>query len=266
MGPVEETARGAARVRAIAFLVAIDDGCAESLAACPGGHAVLDGRHPALWSANHLRVETLDAPDPAALAAAAEEHLGALAFRMIAVFDEAVARTLSASLAEHGYRAAHELLMLAGPAPAAAPGAPAAVVEVAHEDLTASRVAAQVELGRAAEVGRQLASRDARIGTVVAIRRFALVAGGEIAARCQVYAGGDVAQIENLYVAPAHRGRGLARVVGEHALRAAWAGGARLVFGIAAADDWPQSFYRRAGFAGAGLLPRFLRTEERTPS
>ena len=267
IGPVEETARSAARARAIAFLAAIDDGCAESLPACPGGHAVLDGRHPALWSANHLRVRTPVAPDPAALAAAAEEHLGALGFRMIAVLDEAVARALRAPLAQRGYRAADELLMLAGPAPGPAASAQGsgAVVEVAHEDLAASRIAAQVELGRDAEVGRQLASRDALIGTVVAIRRFALVADGEIAARCQVYAGGGIAQIENLYVAPAHRGRGLARVVGEHALRAAWAGGAQLVFGIADAEDWPQGFYRRAGFAGAGLLPRFLRAGGRTP-
>jgi hypothetical protein len=102
MGPVAETARSAARARAIAFLAAIEDGCAESLPACPGGHAVLDGRHPAL------------------------------------------------------------------------------------------------------------------------------------------------------------------RAVGEHALRAARAGGAELVFAIADAEDWPQGFYRRAGFAGTGLPPRFLRTAPRT--
>jgi hypothetical protein len=43
-------------------------------------------------------------------------------------------------------------------------------------------------------------------------------------------------------------------------LRAARAAGARVVFAIADAAGWPRSFYRRAGCAGAGLLPRFLRT------
>lgn len=250
-----------ARARAIAFLTAIDDGCADRRPPCPGGHAILDARHPALWSANHLRVEVSTAPDPAALDAAAAEHLDGLGFRLIAVHDEGVARDLDAPLQARGYRPAHELLMLAAeppPAPAAGAALPA-IEEVAPEALLASRIAAQLELGRDPEVGRQLASRDALIGTVVTVRRFAIAAGDEIAARCEVYADGDVAQLENLYVAKEHRGRGLARVVGAHALRVAWAGGARLVLGVADADDWPQSFYRRAGFTDAGLLPRFLR-------
>ena len=210
-----------ARVRAIALLTAIDDRCAERRPACPGGQAILDGRHPALWSANHLRVERAAAPDPAALDAAAAEHLDELGFRLIAVHDEAVARTLGPPLQARGYRPAHELLMLsAAPPPPPADTPPAAIEEVGPEALVASRIAAQLELGRDAEVGRQLASRDALIGTVVAVRRFAIVAAGEIAARCEVRADGAVAQLENLYVAPGHRGRGLARVVGEHALRA----------------------------------------------
>ena len=250
-----------ARARAIAFLTAIDDRCVERRPACPGGHAILDGRHPALWSANHLRVERVTAPDPAALDGAAAGHLDELGFRLIAVRDEAVARALDAPLQARGYRPAHELLMLsaAPPPPPAAAATPAAIEVVGPAALVASRVAAQLELGRDGEVGRQLASRDALIGTVVAVRRFAIVVAGEIAARCEVRADGAVAQVENLYVAPEHRGRGLARVVGEHALRAAWAGGARLVVGIADAEDWPQSFYRRLGFADAGLLSRFLR-------
>jgi GNAT superfamily N-acetyltransferase len=250
-----------ARKRALALLAAVDDGCATQRIPCPGGQAILDDRHPLLWSANHLRVELPAAPDPAGLDAAAARHLDAFGFRMIVVREEPVGRALAGPLAALGYRATHELLMIAGPPPdvMADRGAAPPVVEVRHEQLAASRVEAQAQLGHDAEVGRQLHARDALVEAVVAVRRFAILDGGEVAARCQIYAAGPVAQIENLYVAPRLRGRGLGRVVGEHALRAAWGAGAELVFAVADAEDWPQSFYRRAGFTGAGLLPRFLR-------
>jgi ribosomal protein S18 acetylase RimI-like enzyme len=251
----------ASRARALALLTAIEDGCATARIACPGGLVIRDARHPRVWSSNHVRVESPTAPDAAALDAAAARHLDALGFRMIIVREEAVGRALASPLAALGYRATHQLLMTAGPAPDVMPDPVAAppVVEVSHARLACSRVEAQVELGRDAEIGRQLHARDAVIETVVAVRRFAVVDGGAVAARCQLYADGQIAQIENLYVAPAWRGRGLGRVVGEHALHAARAAGAQLVVAVADAEGWPQSFYRRVGFAGVGLLPRFLR-------
>ena len=104
-------------------------------------------------------------------------------------------------------------------------------------------------------------SRDALVGAAVAERCFAVTLdGGQVAARCQLYSQGPVAQIENVYTMAAHRRRGFSRALVSHAAREARAAGATLIFLVADAADWPQAFYRSAGFADAGLLPRFLRT------
>jgi GNAT superfamily N-acetyltransferase len=247
-----------ARARAIRFLCATEDACAERIVAFPGGQAILDSRYPRLWSANRVRVEDGASPDAEALAAAAEEHLGALDFRMIAASEEAVSRALEDPLVAVGYEADHERLMIFGAPPAPAPPS-VAVTEIAGEQLAHSRVQAAVERGRDADVGRQLASRDQLIASVVAARFFAVVAPREIAARCQLYVDRDIAQVENVYTHPSHRRRGLSRAIVSHAVREAHASGARLVFLVADASDWPQRFYRDVGFRDAGLLYRFKR-------
>jgi ribosomal protein S18 acetylase RimI-like enzyme len=251
-----------ARARAIEFLSAIEVACAERIVAWPGGQAILDSRHPRLWSANQLRAEDFARPDAGALIAAAEEHLGALAFRMIAAREEAVATALGDPLVTVGYEPNHELLMIFERQDApASPGA--AITEIAGDQLARSRVDAAVERGRDAEVGRQLASRDKLIASVVAARFFAVVEQGEVAARCQLYADRDIAQVENVYTRRSDRRRGLARALVSHAVREAHASGARLVFLVADANDWPQHLYRDVGFSDAGLLYRFKR--ETTP-
>jgi hypothetical protein len=177
---------GEARDRAIALLSSIDAGCAEEIVACPGGHAVTDTRHPALWSANHLHVNADEPPDAAGLHAVAVSHFARLGFELITVRHEPVARALTAPLAALGYRPVHELLMLLGERPVAV-DAPAPILEVKPADLEASRIAAQLEAGRGAHVGRQLGSRDRLIARIAAQRCFAVVLSGEVVARCQLY-------------------------------------------------------------------------------
>jgi ribosomal protein S18 acetylase RimI-like enzyme len=252
-----------ARARAIEFLCAIEDACAERIVPFPGGHAILDSRHPRLWGANRLRLEADVAPDADVLAAAAEDHLGGLEFRMIAALDETVGTALGDALAARGYEPAHDLLMIfGGQAPPAGPGP--AITVVACEPLADSRVAAAIERRGDAQVGRELASRDALIASAVAVRRFAVVVHGAIAARCQLYADGDVAQVENVYTASQHRRRGFASALVTHAVGEAHAGGAQLVFLVADANDWPQRLYRSIGFRDAGLLHRFKRVQPAT--
>ncbi len=245
------------RARAVAFLRAVDDACAERLVPTPGGHAVLDSRHAQLWDANHLRVEASAAPDADALVAAAELHVGVFAFQAINVLDAAVGEALAPALLARAYAAYPHLLMLLGATPPA-PDPAIAVVEVARARLADSRRASMFEDGHGnAEVGRQMVSRDALVGTTVAERCFAVLDGDAVAARTQLYAVGDVAQVENVYTAPTHRSRGYAQALVAHAAREARAGGAEVVFLVADAEDWPRQLYSRLGFADAGLLPRF---------
>lgn len=260
--PRRRAADADARGCAVAFLGAIEDACAERILSAPGGCAILDSRHPRLWDANHLRVEAPDAPDPAALDAAARAHFDALGFRMISVLDEAAGRALSGPLEALGYRADHGLLMVLDGPPGRSPRE-AAVAEVGREALTKSRLAGALERGLGIEVGDQLVSRDALLGAVVDERCFAVGLGrGHLAARCQLYSRGTVAQIENVYTAPAHRRRGLSRALVTRAAREARAAGATVVFLVADAAAWTPAFYRSAGFADAGLLPCFVRTHD----
>jgi len=76
---------------------------------------------------------------------------------------------------------------------------------------------------------------------------------------CQLYADGDVAQIENVYTYRSHRRCGLARVLVTRALLEAQAAGAELVFLVADGEGWPQRLKRDVGFRDAGLLRRFRR-------
>jgi GNAT superfamily N-acetyltransferase len=246
--------------RAIDFLDTFDEAAAEEVLAAPGGRAIRDSRHRALWSANHLRVEAVEAPPVADLHAAALRHFGDLDFQLIAVRDPAVACALAEPLAVLGYRAAHERLMILE-ADVDRPDPRVEVAEVALELIRPTRVAAQVEAGRSADVGRQLAARDVLIADVVNQRCFAVLVDGEVAARCQLYGVRPVAQIENVYTAPARRGHGLARALLARAALEARAAGAETVFLVADAADWPQTFYRRAGFRDARILHRFLRTD-----
>jgi N-acetylglutamate synthase-like GNAT family acetyltransferase len=259
--PILRAADADTRGRAIAFLSAIEDACAERILSAPGGCAILDSRDPRLWDANHLRVEAPNAPDAVALDTAARSHFGALGFQMISVLDEAVGRAVTGPLEALGYRANHGLLMVLEGEPGSSQRE-VTIAEVSREALARSRIAGAIERGLDAEIGDQLVSRDALVGSVVAERCFAVALGqGEVAARCQLYSRGAVAQIENVHTAAAHRRRGFSRALVTQAAREARAAGATVVFLVADAAAWMPAFYRSAGFADAGLLPHFLRAQ-----
>jgi N-acetylglutamate synthase-like GNAT family acetyltransferase len=256
LGAADAHARGCA----IAFLRAIEDACAERILNAPGGSAILDSRHPRLWDANHLRVEAPDAPDAVTLDAAARSHFDALGFQMISVLDEAIGREVAGPLAALGYRANHGLLMVLEGEPGQL-RRELTIAEVSREALARSLIAGAIERGLGAEIGSQLVSRDALVGAIVDERCFVVGLGrGEVAARCQLYSHGDVAQIENVYTAAAQRRRGFSRALVTQAAHEARAAGATVVFLVADAAGWTPAFYRSAGFVDAGLLPQFVRT------
>jgi GNAT superfamily N-acetyltransferase len=250
-----------ARHRAVAFIRELQDACAQRIVPAPGGHALLDDRHPDLWDANHLRVETPEPPDPDTLADAAEELLGELAFRAITALHEPAGAALEPQLCQRGYKPLHDRLMLLPGAPAQ-PDPQIPITEVPLAQVAASRRAATVELGTGdEEVGRQLASRDTLIAQATEVRSFAVIdADGEIAARTQLYRTDAVAQVENVYTLPAHRGRGYAAALVSHTAHTARADGADLVFLVTDSRGKAHPLYRRLGFVDAGLLPRWRLT------
>jgi GNAT superfamily N-acetyltransferase len=79
-------------------------------------------------------------------------------------------------------------------------------------------------------------------------RFFVVRDGAEVVAIAELYALGDVAQVEAVYTLEAYRGRGFGRAVVLAASRAARDGGADLVFLDADDEDWPKALYGKLGF------------------
>lgn len=105
-----------------------------------------------------------------------------------------------------------------------------------------------------AEVARQLVR--ARLLAPVPTRTFVVREGGVPVAWVELYVEGRVAQVEALATDAAHRGKGHARALLQHAVEAALGSGAELVFLCADEDDWPHRFYGRMGF---DLLGRYVK-------
>lgn len=242
------------------FLCAIEDACAEHRIPCPGGHAIVDSHRPLLWDANHLRVETPQAPDGERLADAADRHLGAGSFRVINVLHERAADDLRGSLTDHGYSSADQSLMVLGPTPRPQQ-LDIAVRDVLRHELTPSRWTGLEEVvsGRAREAAEQLVTRDAIVATVVREQCFGVIECGEVAAHCQLYSDGLVAQIEHVYTLPEYRRRGYGTALVDKAARVARSAGHPVVFILAEAESQQQRFCEELGFVATARLPRFVR-------
>jgi len=125
-------------------------------------------------------------------------------------------------------------------------------LEEPHTRVTLAEAYGSVELAE------QLFAAKRRIGSAVPTRYFAVELDGAIAAYCELRGDGATAQIEDVNTLGAYRGRGLGRVVVQHALdegRAAH----DVVFIEALADDWPKDLYAKLGFETIDERHLFLR-------
>jgi GNAT superfamily N-acetyltransferase len=247
-----------AMARAIAFQHAYEDAMATRVEELPDlGRAFFRPALPLVWDLNFVRVERLDGSLTAeAVAAAAERAQRGYGHRKVNVDDEAEGGRLSGGFEALGWQPDRSLVMVhRGPVPAGATRTEA--VELDWHDFGTGVEDFSKELGRPAEVGRQLALRHRVTAGVTSVRWFGLRAGRHVAAFCELYSDGRTAQIETVVTLRPHRQRGLATTVVSAALDAAR--GHEFVFLVADADDWPRHWYTRLGFEPEGLLYRFIR-------
>jgi ribosomal protein S18 acetylase RimI-like enzyme len=78
-------------------------------------------------------------------------------------------------------------------------------------------------------------------------------------AYCKLWRRGGVAQVEDVVVLPAARGRGFGRAVVTAAIAAARTMELELLFIVADDDDWPKELYAKLGFQHVGRLRIFDR-------
>lgn len=146
------------------------------------------------------------------------------------------------------------------------------VREVSFETVVdARRAATMSEPWGDEEIASLLDQAKRLVMRAVPVRFFAAVVDGEVAAYCEVRSAGGVAQIEDVNTVLRFRGRGLGRVIVQHALDQAKDAN-DVVYLEALAEDWPRELYARLGFETVGerhFITRFphpfTRLRVRTP-
>ncbi|MED7924717.1 GNAT family N-acetyltransferase [Nonomuraea sp. LP-02] len=242
--------------RALAFLRGFARRRAPREVPVPGGVAVLDERYAGSYDDNRLLV--WEPAEPGEVLRAADEVLAGYAHRLVTVGDDRLGEVFAPAFARAGY--AHEVLLVMAfrgavpeDPPPAEPLETAELMEVLRRDWRRSLPEAGEEVVEA--LARRVEHRVAGADRV--LFRGVRAPGGEIAARADLYLHGGVAQIEDVWTAEEHRGRGHACALLSALL--AEAAGAELIFLVADAADWPKDFYARLGFAEVGRTHSFQR-------
>jgi ribosomal protein S18 acetylase RimI-like enzyme len=211
---------------------------------------------PDYWDVNTVRVEGSDPGFGAdALIALADELQDGLRHRRVEVEDERLGARVRPDLRAAGWLADRLVFMhRAGPPPAWPDG----VEEVPFVQTRALRMLWHDSERWGDEEALHLESQEA-VAARTGVRAFAVPEGGELVGFAALLPGAGAAEITELFVAPAHRRRGL----GARLVAAALAAGGHASNWIVADDEGrPKRLYERLGFRAVWRLYSFIRLPE----
>ena len=205
---------------------------------------------PDWWDANMVRLE---GPDPglsaAELMAALDELQADLQHRRVLIEDEAAGVRLRDDFADAEWETERLVMLLRSGPP---PDAPPDVAEAPYADTRALRL----EWHHSSDWGDEALHLDSADAVAIRIGTRAFVTRGEIVGFCSMYSGDDAAEIDQAYVTPSARGRGL----GARLISAALAAGGHHTNWIVADDEGrPKGLYQRLGFEPAWRWHTFTR-------
>ena len=103
-----------------------------------------------------------------------------------------------------------------------------------------------------AEMDEPFTAQHGKFERAFGARFFLARIDGDPAGLCELHMHGSDAMVENVVTLERFRGRGVARSVILRAIDVARDEGARRVFIVADADDWPKELYARLGFDRIG--------------
>jgi ribosomal protein S18 acetylase RimI-like enzyme len=225
------------------------------------GRAFFHDDFPVRYDSNFLLVERPLHGTPAErLAEEADRVLSAFRHREIVVEDGEDGALAALDLVRLGYRA-DRLLVMAVRRGSVRP-ARAEVEERSLEELRPLHLEIMRRDPESTQAAEPLTDFLKVLRDRAGARFFAARADGELAACCELYPAGDVAQIENVNTLEEFRGRGLAGACVLHAIEEARADGADLVFLHADANDWPRDLYEQLGFDVIGSRWSFVRAPQ----
>jgi len=245
--------------RAIAFIRALDERCAEEVIPFPWGRALINRTLASVPDLNYLLADRpSEGVTAEALAAQADQIQGetGVSFRRVNVDDQAAAERLLPGFAALGFTAERFCVM----ARHQAPDREVDISGVQQVDWATYRPARKREIqswAPTALIADQALRKQALTARVLDTTYFAALIEGAPASFCELRREGPDAQIEFVETLEPFRRRGLARQVVSAALQAAK--GASFVFLVADLFDWPRHFYERLGFETVGIESRFMR-------
>jgi len=225
-----------------------------------GAWFVHDERFPDVYDANHARRLRDDEVDPPAFVAALEERYAHCRHRSVRLDPRNRAGALEAQLLLRGYATEQSLLM----AREGEPRGRAAAARIAP-------ISSDAEWGHYARLkGGEFAARKVPVSGAhwaayvrskcPPIRFFLASLDGVPVGFFSEFTSGRVTCLEDLYVDPAARGRGVATALVAHCEAQGRAQGAVACFLSARADDTPKEMYARMGFRAIGVTRNLLRS------
>jgi ribosomal protein S18 acetylase RimI-like enzyme len=215
-----------------------------------GGVAYSNPALPAVWDLNFLRLDR-PCPQPALEADRLQAGLG---HRKVMIEEPRLVARFGPGLCERGFGETELIALAREPGGVLDPS----VRELPFEDVRPLRrlvSSEQLTPGDPAVIGQlqEAAALAARAGA----RWLVVFDGDQPVGHCVVYSHDGLAQIEDVAVLEAFRGRGLSRRLLEHALEVV-APDHDMSFIVAEGGDWPVGFYERLAFERVEVRAQYL--------
>jgi GNAT superfamily N-acetyltransferase len=218
------------------------------------GTVVRATRYPEYWDYNAVRVEEDPDMSAEALAAFADEALAEVAHRRIDFERAEAAEPLRRDFAALGWQCVRLVWMHHEAAPPSRPDI--TVEQVPYDAVEELRIAWHGEDFPDHELGGHVA--EAReVAHSLGVQVLAVRERGAPVAFAQLIRHGDTAEIEQVYVHPEHRGRGLGTAMTCAAIQAA--NDADDLWIVADDEGRPKELYGRLGFRPAWTMIEALR-------
>lgn len=249
-------------------IVAFDRDLAEHLSTrtlpTAFGTAYFQDEFPRRYDSNYVWVDApLSGVSAQMLAAEADRVQSGLEHRKLAfVADGADARRLAPELMTIGYHAERLLTMVQDREPDHRNDDLAGEAGVDEIGPFLVRVNSEADGGKHAAAAEMLSAFRHVLAERAGARFFVVRDGAEIVSIAELYALGDVAQVEAVYTLEPYRGRGFGRAVVLAASEAGRAAGADLVFLNADDEDWPKELYGKLGFDELGRFWSFVKSPD----
>jgi GNAT superfamily N-acetyltransferase len=233
----------------------------ERVIELPWGSALWHRDLPRVHDLNIVRIpgdaEDLDARE---LAAVVDRLQGDLSYRRLEFWDEGVAERFLPGLEAAGFNPDMILLMAyRGEARATPAVEPATLDDITpleaewlHSDLPSWEPDHE-------ELVRQILASHAITHAAIPSRCFCVRDGRKAVAMATLFDEGPIVLVEDVYVTPSHRGRGLGALVVDAAATAGLEQGAQLVYLPTDGNGLARLFYRRLGWTELSVVTRFLK-------